>query len=86
MGKNLAQQLIAGHLVEGRMEVGAEIGLKIDQTLTQDATGTLVMLELEASMSITTCCKRILKTPMTTSFCVVPVSGSVSGTAGRGTG
>jgi predicted aconitate hydratase len=48
MGKNLAQQLIAGHLVEGRMEVGAEIGLKIDQTLTQDATGTLVMLELEA--------------------------------------
>jgi aconitate hydratase len=48
MGKNLAQKLIAGHLVEGRMEVGAEIGLKIDQTLTQDATGTLVMLELEA--------------------------------------
>jgi aconitate hydratase len=48
MGENLAQKLIAGHLVEGRMEVGAEIGLKIDQTLTQDATGTLVMLELEA--------------------------------------
>jgi aconitate hydratase len=48
MGKNLAQKLIAGHLVEGRMEVGAEIGLKIDQTLTQDATGTLVMLELDA--------------------------------------
>jgi aconitate hydratase len=48
MGKNLAQKLIASHLIEGRMEVGAEIGLKIDQTLTQDATGTLVMLELEA--------------------------------------
>jgi aconitate hydratase len=48
MGKNLAQKLIASHLVEGRMEVGAEIGLTIDQTLTQDATGTLVMLELEA--------------------------------------
>jgi aconitate hydratase len=48
MGKNLAQKLIASHLVEGRMEVDAEIGLKIDQTLTQDATGTLVMLELEA--------------------------------------
>jgi aconitate hydratase len=48
MGKNLAQQLIATHLREGRMEVGAEIGLTIDQTLTQDATGTLVMLELEA--------------------------------------
>src|ERR671922_49737 len=48
MGRNLAQKLIASHLIEGRMEVGAEIGLKIDQTLTQDATGTLVMLELEA--------------------------------------
>ena len=48
MGQNLAQKLIASHLVEGRMEVGTEIGLKIDQTLTQDATGTLVMLELEA--------------------------------------
>jgi aconitate hydratase len=48
MGKNLAQKLIASHPIEGRMKVGAEIGLKIDQTLTQDATGTLVMLELEA--------------------------------------
>jgi aconitate hydratase len=48
MGMNLAQKLIASHLVEGRMEVGTEIGLKIDQTITQDATGTLVMLELEA--------------------------------------
>jgi hypothetical protein len=48
MGKNLAHKLITTHLMEGRMEVGAEIGLTIDQTLTQDATGTLVMLELEA--------------------------------------
>src|SRR5687768_18515133 len=48
MGKNLAQKLIASHLIEGRMSVGTEIGLKIDQTLTQDATGTMVMLELEA--------------------------------------
>mgnify|MGYP003288452267 CR=1 FL=1 len=48
MGKNLAQKLITDHLVEGQMEIGSEIGLKIDQTLTQDATGTLVMLELEA--------------------------------------
>ncbi|MCI3273534.1 aconitate hydratase [Streptomyces cylindrosporus] len=44
----LAHRLIAGHLVEGRMEPGEEIGLRIDQTLTQDATGTLVMQELEA--------------------------------------
>jgi aconitate hydratase len=48
MSKNLAQKLIENHLVEGRMQAGEEVGLKIDQTLTQDATGTLVMLELEA--------------------------------------
>lgn len=47
-GRNLAQQLIASHLVEGEMRPGAEIALSVDQTLTQDATGTLVMLELEA--------------------------------------
>ncbi|WP_052230291.1 aconitate hydratase [Streptomyces sp. CT34] len=44
----VAHRLIADHLVEGRMEPGQEIGLRIDQTLTQDATGTLVMQELEA--------------------------------------
>ncbi len=48
MGKNVSQKLIGSHLVEGRMEAGQEIGLKIDQTLTQDATGTMVMLEIEA--------------------------------------
>lgn len=48
MGKNVTQKLIESHLVEGRMQAGTEIGLKIDQTLTQDATGTLVMLEFEA--------------------------------------
>ena len=45
---NVAQKLIASHLVDGEMKAGEEIGLKIDQTLTQDATGTMVMLELEA--------------------------------------
>ncbi len=45
---NVTQKLIKSHLVDGAMEPGEEIGLKIDQTLTQDATGTLVMLELEA--------------------------------------
>ncbi len=44
----LAQQLIKEHVVSGEMLVGREIGIRIDQTLTQDATGTLVMLELEA--------------------------------------
>lgn len=48
MAYNVAQKLIASHLVSGEMTPGTEIGLRIDQTLTQDATGTLVMLELEA--------------------------------------
>jgi aconitate hydratase len=48
MGQNLTRRLIAGHLLEGEMIPGGEIGIRIDQTLTQDATGTLVMLELEA--------------------------------------
>lgn len=45
---NVTQKLIKSHLVEGDLEPGSEIGIKIDQTLTQDATGTMVMLELEA--------------------------------------
>jgi aconitate hydratase len=48
MGQNVAQKLISSHLVKGDMEPGREVGIRIDQTLTQDATGTLVMLELEA--------------------------------------
>lgn len=48
MTMNVAQKLIQSHLVEGSMKPGEEIALKIDQTLCQDATGTLVMLELEA--------------------------------------
>jgi len=49
MKKTVAHQLIEAHLTEeSRMRTGEEIGLKIDQTLTQDATGTMVMLELEA--------------------------------------
>src|ERR671919_414447 len=48
MAQNVAQKLIETHLVDGEMRPGAEIALRIDQTLTQDATGTLVMLELEA--------------------------------------
>ncbi|APX34055.1 aconitate hydratase [Brachybacterium sp. P6-10-X1] len=48
MSRNVAQKLIAEHLVEGSLEPGSEVGLRVDQTLTQDATGTMVMLELEA--------------------------------------
>jgi aconitate hydratase len=47
-GLNLARKLIQSHLVAGSMTAGEEIGIRIDQTLTQDATGTMVMLELEA--------------------------------------
>ena len=48
MSRTLAHKLIAEHLVEGEMSPGSEIGITIDQTLTQDATGTLVMQELES--------------------------------------
>jgi aconitate hydratase len=48
MSLNVAQKLIQSHLIHGTMKHGEEIGILIDQTLTQDATGTLVMLELEA--------------------------------------
>ncbi len=47
MADTLAQKLIRSHLVCGEMTVGSEIGLKIDQTLTQDATGTMAYLEFE---------------------------------------
>src|SRR5215216_1240243 len=48
MARNVTEILIAEHLVDGEMQRGREVGLHIDQTLTQDATGTMVMLELEA--------------------------------------
>jgi len=48
MPLNVAQKLITAHLVDGSLRAGTPITLKIDQTLTQDATGTLVMLTLEA--------------------------------------
>ncbi len=47
MGKTIAQKIIAAHLMSGDMTVGSEIALKIDQTLTQDATGTMAYLEFE---------------------------------------
>ena len=48
MGKTLTEKLIAAHLVSGSMEPGAEVALRIDQTLTQDATGTMAYLEFES--------------------------------------
>lgn len=48
MGKNLTQKIIESHLVSGKMLPGEEIAVRIDQTLTQDATGTLAYLQFEA--------------------------------------
>lgn len=47
MGLTLAQKIIKEHLISGEMTVGSEIAIKIDQTLTQDATGTMAYLEFE---------------------------------------
>jgi len=48
MGKSITQKNIESHLVSGRYEPGTEIGIRIDQTLTQDATGTMAYLQFEA--------------------------------------
>lgn len=48
MGLTLTEKILKAHLVEGEMVKGSEIGIKIDQTLTQDATGTMAYLEFEA--------------------------------------
>ncbi len=48
MAKSIVEQIMAAHLVSGELAPGAEIALKIDHTLTQDATGTLAYLEFEA--------------------------------------
>jgi len=47
MKDTIAEQILSEHLVEGKLEQGSEIGLTIDQVLTQDATGTMVYLEFE---------------------------------------
>lgn len=48
MGKNLVQKIIEKHLVSGRMTPGEEISIRMDQTLTQDSTGTMAYLQFEA--------------------------------------
>ncbi len=48
MGSTLAGQILAAHLVSGTLSVGEEIAIRIDQTLTQDATGTMAYLQFEA--------------------------------------
>lgn len=48
MAKNLTYKILSKHLVKGKLKAGEEIGIKIDQTLTQDATGTMAYLQFEA--------------------------------------
>ncbi|MGG7059527.1 aconitate hydratase [Clostridium tertium] len=48
MGDNLVYKILKSHLVEGKIKIGKEIGIKIDRTLTQDSTGTMAYLQLEA--------------------------------------
>ncbi|WP_022660472.1 aconitate hydratase [Paucidesulfovibrio longus] len=48
MGQNITRKIIGAHLLSGEMTPGSEIGLRIDQTLTQDATGTMAYLQFEA--------------------------------------
>ena len=48
MGLNITEKLIKSHLVSGEMTAGKEISIKIDQTLTQDSTGTMAYLQFEA--------------------------------------
>jgi len=48
VGKSLAYKILENHLIEGKLKEGEEICIKIDQTLTQDSTGTMVYLQLEA--------------------------------------
>jgi len=59
MADNLVQQLMRAHLVAGEMRPGSDIALKVDQTLSQDATGTLVMLAIGAGEI----CRRLFDVP-----------------------
>ena len=48
MGDNLVYKILKSHIVEGELKVGEPVALKIDKTLTQDSTGTMAYLQLEA--------------------------------------
>ncbi len=48
MGQSLTQKILSSHLLSGDLNSGEEIGIRIDQTLTQDATGTMAYLQFEA--------------------------------------
>jgi len=46
--KTISEKILQAHLIDGKLEKGSEIGIKIDQTLTQDATGTIAYLQFES--------------------------------------
>ena len=48
MGKNMVQKIMEAHLVSGMLNPGSEVGITVDQTLIQDATGTMALLQFEA--------------------------------------
>jgi aconitase B len=48
MGKTITEKILTTHITQGKPEKGKEVGIKIDQTLTQDATGTMAYLQFEA--------------------------------------
>ena len=48
MGKNVVQKILESHIVSGESTPGSEIGIRIDHTLIQDATGTMALLQFEA--------------------------------------
>ena len=53
MGRNLAEKILSNHIVEGELRKESSIGIKIDQTLTQDSTGTMAYLQLELLQNLT---------------------------------
>ena len=48
MGKNIVEKILERHIVDGTLEPGTSSGIRIDRTLTQDSTGTMAYLQLEA--------------------------------------
>ena len=71
MGLTLAEKILKAHLVDGEFKKGSQIAIRMDQTLTQDATGTMAYIPKRASLiSTTTRFSRVLKTPTTTALSV----------------
>ena len=76
MGYTIAQKIIKEHLVSGEMRVGTEIGLRIDQTLTQDATGTMAYLQFEATLDSDQDTSSFISLPNTVSANVTTVKNA----------